>query len=234
MKCSNAKCHWVGTLSTLKDHETKCEFALVMCKFRRLGCKEKLMRSDMTAHEEDDKLHLHMAIETIAQLTEERAKTLLKNEEYTFRVENYKAMMKKKGTFYTQSFYTSSEGYHIAVAVKFNDSGTHITPVFGVLKGDNDKKLSWPFIGQVTFTLLNQLENDNHYYATTSITTEDQIMANSCWSLSDFFPSSGLDHDPVKKTQYLKDDTLYFSVSVEVAGLKPWLQCNLDFEAETL
>ena len=35
------------------------------CKYRGIGCDTELKREDMAAHEQDDKLHLHMALETI-------------------------------------------------------------------------------------------------------------------------------------------------------------------------
>jgi hypothetical protein len=37
--------------------------------------------------------------------------------------------------------------------------------------------------------------------------------------------ASTLAHNLETNTKYLKDDTLYFRVSVEVDGLKPWLKC---------
>ena len=45
-----------------------------------------------------------------------------------------------------------------------NDEGknTHVS-VFGYLmKGKNDDNLPWPFTGEVTITLLNQLTDENH------------------------------------------------------------------------
>ena len=230
MKCSNDKCDWVGIVGTLEEHETKCEFVTVLCKYRGLGCKEKLTRSDKTAHEEDDKLHLHMAIETITQLKEERAKTLLKDgESITFRVGNIDEKMKNKDDLCTQPFYTSSEGYHVVIKFEFGDDEegrTGISVYLWVLSGDNDKKLSWPFIGDVTFTLLNQLENANHNKALLSLTTEDQLLANISLGFRNCFSCSKLGYNPVKKTQYLKNDTLYFRMSFELPDHKPWLQCN--------
>ena len=229
VKCGNAKCAWLGTVGTLKDHETKCDFALLSCKYRGLGCKVKVTRSDKAVHEEDDKLHLHMAIDAITQLKEERAKTLLKDRQsITFKVENYDKKMKNKDElFITHPFYTSSEGYRVGVEVGFSDDDTHISTYFYVLSGDNDKKLSWPFIGRVTFTLLNQLENANHYNVTLSITTEDQMLVNDQLGFDHFIPRSEISHNPVKKMQYLMDDTLYFRVTVEVPDHKLWLQCNM-------
>lgn len=40
--------------------------------------------------------------------------------------------------------------------------GTHVSVYACFLKGDNDDKLSRPFVGNITFTLLNQLEDKNH------------------------------------------------------------------------
>jgi hypothetical protein len=51
---------------------------------------------------------------------------------------------------------------------------------------------------------------------------------NTCvsdtWGFPQFTPHSALAHNPVQNTQYLKDDTLYFRVSVKVADHKPWLE----------
>ena len=41
-----------------KHVTTECEYTVIPCKFKRLGCERKLKRKDMAAHEEDDKLHL--------------------------------------------------------------------------------------------------------------------------------------------------------------------------------
>ena len=228
VKCSNDKCDWVGTVGTLEEHEPKCEFALVTCKFRGLGCKEKLTRSDKARHEEDDKLHLYMAIETIAQLKKEKTQIILKDGgSIIFKVEDCAEMKKKGETYRTNSFYTSSAGYRVGVNVSFSEGRTHISTHLAVYSGDHDDKLSWPFIGCVTFTLLNQLENINHYNTTLSIAAEDQLLAGYNIGYRECFPCSELGFDPVKNTQYLKDNALYFRVSIKVADHNPWLQCNM-------
>ena len=92
VKCENVdkKCDWVGTVGTLEEHAAECKFGLVPCKFKGLGCDAELTRNDMAAHEENDKLHLHMAIETFARLNEEKAKVVLKNgASFTFKMDNY-------------------------------------------------------------------------------------------------------------------------------------------------
>ena len=69
------------------------------------------------------------------------------------------------------------------------------------MPGEYDDTLEWPFQGEVTVELLNQLEDTGHYnnYGT-------HIHFNNT------------------NTQYLMNDTLYFRVSVYVhSKTKPWL-----------
>ena len=50
-----------------KHLKTECEYVVIPCKYTELGCKTELKRKNMAAHEEDDKLHLYMAIDAITQ-----------------------------------------------------------------------------------------------------------------------------------------------------------------------
>ena len=42
-------------------------------------------------------------------------------------------------------------------------AGTHISVFAYLMKGKYDDNLPWPFTGEVTITLLNQLEDENHH-----------------------------------------------------------------------
>ncbi len=99
------------------------------------------------------------------------------------------------------------------------------------MKGDNDDSLSWPFTGTVTVELLNQLEDKNHYKETTTFRAdkvESQRVVGSerggGYGRPHFISHSDLDYNASKNTQYLKDDTLVFRVSVQVPDYKPWLE----------
>ena len=74
--------------------------------------------------------------------------------------------------------------------------------------------------------LLNQLEDKNHHQKIATLTAASNIQVGDrdTWGYAQFIPHSALDYDAVKNTQYLKDDTLYFRMSVEPADHKPWLQ----------
>ena len=48
---------------------------------------------------------------------------------------------------------------------------THVSVFASLMKGRNDDNLPWPFTGEVTFTLLNQLADKNHHTRTISLSS---------------------------------------------------------------
>ena len=100
----------------------------------------------------------------------------------------------------------------------------HMSVFIPILEGKYDAELKWPFVGKVIITLLNQLEDKNHHTNTISFTAADDRTRTDAWGKHRFIPHPALAHDPVKNTQYLKDDTMYFKVKVQVEDHKPWLQ----------
>ena len=101
--------------------------------------------------------------------------------------------------------------------------GTHLSVYSTILEGKNDHNLKWPFPGRVVITLLNQLEDKNHHTKLVAVIKKDMSTGFN-WS-SKFAPRSILTYKADKNTQYLKDDSLYFRVSVEECA-KPWLKCK--------
>ena len=146
----------------------------------------------------------------------------------TFKLTDYQHKVENDKDFMSPSFYTSPEGYHMSIKVDANGNsvgkGTHVSVYVHILEGSNDSKLKWPFIGSVKIELLNQLEDDNHHIKTVPFKMEQNKQVGSslgyCW----FIPHSELYHNPSNSTQYLKDDTLYFRVSVKAPDHKPWLE----------
>ena len=225
--CPNG-CSSIMERQHVSEHvATECELTVIACKYKRLGCDRELKRKDMAAHEEDDKLHLRMAMDTTVKLKEQDA---LKNgEPLKFKLTNYQEKKENSDSVQSPSYYTSPNGYHVALQVYANGEGTgegtHVSVYAPILKGKYDDHLKWPFNGKIIFTLLNQLEDKNHHQGTTKLTAEHNTQAGGpAWGKGKFIPHSALDYDAVKNTQYLKDDTLYFRMSVEPADHKPWLQ----------
>ena len=215
-----------------KHVQNECEYTMIPCKFQNIGCKIEMKREKMAAHENDDKLHLDMALNAVIKLQdantklEENSRTLKKGETVTFALQDYQKM---KYQVTLPSFYTHPNGYHMELRVYANGNGdsegTHVSVYAAILDGKFDKGLKWPFAGEVTVTLLNQIEDKNHYTQTMALEDAHNVCVDRSLGLRKYIPHSALAHDAAKNTQYLKDDTLYFRVSAKVADHKPWLEC---------
>lgn len=242
--CINVECTQTMRRLSLKRHLEYCEFSEVPCKYRKLGCHVKLKRLDIELHEQEDRSHLHMSLDTVAKLEDERRKTkekistledkLLK---VTFKMTGYKDK-KEANTLFESPFLTDPNGFKMHALIGFNhlnDDGdivssrrsdpTHIIIIVSVFT-DEDEPTS---IGQFHFALLNQLENENHYNTVFNLNLSEG--GGHCFSESDFISLDELGYDPDSNTQYLKDDTLYFRMSVE-ADYKPWLMCTAKRETD--
>ena len=147
-----------------------------------------------------------------------------------FNVTGYNARKATESIFYSNPFYSSPGGYNMSIKTDTNGTvsgkGTHVTVSAKLLEGSYDASLSWPFIGTVTITLLNQLADYNHQSKTLKIETAHNVDVGSNLGYPQFISHSALSHDPVNNTQYLKNDTLYFRVTVTVGSHKPWLVCT--------
>jgi TNF receptor-associated factor 4 len=105
------------------------------------------------------------------------------------------------------------------------------------MSGDYDDILEWPFHGEVTVELLNQLEDRHHHkeyfnFSESTMKKSKQRVIGTSRSATgvgkhQFIPHSQLFFKPspipFHNSQYLKDDTLYFRMSVKATPNKPWL-----------
>ena len=258
VRCPN-ECSANVLQKNIEEHvSNECKNTVVPCKFQNIGCKREMKRVKMAAHENDDKIHLHMALIAVVKLQdantklqeansevsscvaalkevnyklEENSQTLKKGEPIIFSVSKYWKKKVRNETFTCTPFYTHPNGYRMAVKVDANGTGaakgTHVSVCAVLVRGKYYTTPRGPFVGTVTFALLNQLEDKNHHTETSSIDVERNTRAGiTHWGLFSFIPHSALGLDQVKNTQYLSDDTLYFRVLVEVADHKPWLECT--------
>ena len=146
----------------------------------------------------------------------------------TFKVTDYRKKRDEHATFCSPSFYTSSGGYKMKILVDINgDEDGYISVYTKLVRGDYDDKLKWPFIGEVNITLLNQLEDAGHYKRTITIPREANFCVGNNWGNPSFLHRLHLRYNEKHYTQYLKDDTLYFRVSVWTKDNKPWLHCTV-------
>ena len=157
-------------------------------------------------------------------------KTLKDGEPFILKMSGYNARKATDNWIHSDSFYTSPSGYKMCIEVVPNGDlsgkGTHVTVRAKLLEGAYDASLSWPFVGTVTFTLLNQLADKNHHSLIIEYENNEFAKVGKGWGYSKFISHSALSHDPVKNMQYLKNDTLYFRVTVTVGSYRLWLVCT--------
>ncbi len=117
----------------------------------------------MKDHEEDDKVHLHLSIEKIHELSIGLEK--LKGKKTIFvNLHNFAEKKKKKVLCTSESFFTVPSRYKMNIVVFCNGGGNGVgtymlvgTQLFDV---PYKKQLTkWPFKGTVTVELLNQLQD---------------------------------------------------------------------------
>ena len=179
---------------------------------------------------------LQSAKETIQSLQTalQEQKDLLTVSKKVFKVSQ--CTQKKKG-WWGPGFYTSPGGYKMSLRVdpygNGDGKGTHIACYIYLEEGVYDDILEWPFQGEVTIELLNQLEDKNHkkyiiqYDESVPYGSKQRVFKgenSKGWGTHHFIPCSKLMYDAAKKCQYLKDDSLYFRVSAKATSkTKPWL-----------
>ena len=80
-------------------------------------------------------------------------------------------------TWYSSPFYTHPQGYKFQVAVLANGwsdgAGTHVSVGVGIMEGEHDDRLEFPFRGTFHIKILNWRQDSNHAQGTVSITNDN-------------------------------------------------------------
>ena len=242
--CPNADCSDAIERQAIKRHLEDCPHTEVPCKYQKIGCSVKIVRRDISAHEEEEgRLHLQMAVDTIiamgdkiaaisdsvtAKGNENATVALRPRESFSFKLGDFTEMKCQDKGFFSPRLYTSPYGYCVDIKVFpggfGSGKGTHVSVFARFLEGRNDKELTWPFVGKVTFTILNQLEDRGHCKKMLCVSSDLNIRQGTDRGFGSFISHSDLYPSCKGNTQYLKDDTLYFKVSFGVPHSKPWLE----------
>ena len=225
----------------LDKHLGECPNQEVSCKYEGIGCTTKPLRKDRKKHEDDDKLHLPLALDTITKLQND-VHILQESAQVApcvIKMANYSWFKSQDKPWYSSPFYSHPGGYKMCLKVHANGfrtgKGTHISFYLFFMRGRklNDDSLSWPFRVEISIKLLNQLEDEHHFERTLIYKDKDDAdnnrvvegeRARSGFGKPQFISQSSLNFNPRHNRQYLKDDCLYFQVSVESPSpVKPWL-----------
>ena len=235
--CPNEGCNDRLPRCDIPEHRKTCPLELVACKYSTIGCEDKLLRNELKDHEDNDQLHLHIAMETILKVQTHLTKAA--NDQFTFKMANFSQYKEPGKIFLSPPFYTHHGGYNMYIRVDANGWGdgadTHVSVFAFLMKGENDDNLIWPFTGVVTVELLNQLADKAHHQNTITYPEDKDDTTNRRVVDGERGPDgfgrpafiSHADLGPATARQFLRDDCLYFRVSVKASPkTKPWLTCT--------
>ena len=231
VKCSNDDCEVVCPRNTLSVHEGNCPKGIITCEYSSVGCVKRMKREEQEEHNDQSlKQHLQFAVC--------RINTLQQNPNFkVFKLGGYSSKKVNNKSWSSPSFYSSPGGYKLFLGVRVNGTGsgrgTHVSCFTYLSPGDYDDTLEWPFQGKVIIELLNQLEDKNHrkytitYGESTSEKAKERVAQGGRgegWGWPEFVSHLQLDYNPSTNCHYLKDDCLYFRVTVHTSSkTKPWL-----------
>ena len=111
-----------------------------------------------------------------------------------FTIAEYSKRRQFNNTYFSPPFTTSTQGYHFFLRMDANgvlsDEGSHLSIYAYIMKGQHDDCLRWPFTGDITFELINWLEDKGHYKKTTSVKKFFELLKESMEMLLVFTRSS--------------------------------------------
>ena len=228
VKCSNEECSKKIPRRLLASHNETCPKAIITCEYNTVGCNKRMKREEKEEHDEESvKTHFQMAVKRFKESQDEVTKLKAAvTQSDVLKLCHFSEKKEQNEEWYSPCFYTSLGGYKMKLKVypngDGNGKGTHVSCYICLMSGEYDDTLEWPFRGEVTIELLNQLADSSHFKANISfnnVVDDTQELGILC-----FISHSKLNENSSTKCQFLKDDILYFRVSVKVTSqTKPWL-----------
>ena len=238
VKCTSTGCPWINELGLLGKHLEECPYETISCPYNDIGCTYISPRHVMADHKATSSCnHLDLAIEQLKKQGEKITKMhctplVIKMSQFSQLKANNNDM------WYSPGFYTHTCGYKMCLSVDANGNGdgegTHVSVFLHLMKEENDDALTWPIKYKCIVTLLNQLKDEGHNtYTLNSPEGKDNACVVSRvlsgdkgtgWGCHKFIAHTELDLQEEEQCQYLKDDSLYFRVQVDlIPAVKPWL-----------
>ena len=140
---------------------------------------------------------------------------------WVFKMEGFQEKKQNDLKWFTDPVYFDFGGYKMCLSVYANGygaaRGSHVSVFINMMRGDNDDNLKWPFKGTITVSLLNQLEDRQHY--TEEVWLEDGVVGRvtvgemlSGIGLANFIHHKNLNYRHDRNCQILKDDILFFEL----------------------
>ena len=251
LMCCNNECDIIMPRWMLDDHIATCPKTIIPCDYSNVGCKKEMKREEQDSHNQESvNEHLQLAVKTVDALKSDIKAIKTASAEIesikadvealqakqqacvkVFKITQFELKKNNNETWNSPAFYTSPGGYKMKLRVYTNgrneSSHGYISCYTLFVAGDNDDTLEWPFTGKVTIELLNQLYDEHHrkhvYYYDEKVPEIARQRDNDIGYGKPLFVS----HEQLDirgRCMYLKDDTLYFRISVSATSVtRPWL-----------
>ena len=239
IKCSTEGCDFMTKRCSMGKHKRECPKEVVTCQYNTIGCHHHMKREEQDEHNEQTiKKHLKMAVKEVEHLRamlvtlESPVKNAVHQQ---IQLAGFKEKKESDISWYCPPIYTSPGGYKMRFQIfpSFGESkGKKLSCLVRLLPGAYDDILEWPFQGEVTIELLNQLEDRNHikkemiYNETTPDVFKTRVVDKEHGEGygKDIVSLDELNFDDERHCQYLKDDTLYFRMGIKaLSSTKEWL-----------
>ena len=146
----------------------------------------------------------------------------------TIMMPEYNINKKDESGWCSDSFYTCNKGYKMCLMVYAAGSddniGTPLLLYLYLMKGPHDDELTWPLKKKFEIKLLNQISNSRHYSCKINYDdvedddvgcriVDDDGAGETGWGLANFITNKLL-YKTTSECQYLKDDSLFFQISI--------------------
>ena len=145
---------------------------------------------------------------------------------FQFTMRDFEEKKTNADEWYSPTFYTHPRGYRMCLRVHANGYGsgedTHLSVYVFLMKGEWDNYLQWPFRGNITVQLLNQIQDKGHREYTTHftdttsddcagrVTIGERSATGRGWPR--FISHEALSYDPTENCQYSKYNCLQFRI----------------------
>ena len=160
-------------------------------------------------------LYLRTMAETATQFPDPVCPVIL-------HVNGYEEARRQRNTLVTSSFYvkTAQGEYNFVLVINFTSDSMVVSA--SLIRGKHDSSLVWPFTGTICVTLLNLVEDKNHYSKEIWSANDNpgfkyagkpsDRMRNPLWSKQDFITFKELDSS-ITPRRFIMNDLLCFEVN---------------------
>ena len=148
---------------------------------------------------------------------------------FTWKIQNFDQSLQaaKEGSkkqLNSEPFYTSPHKYKVKIQLYPNYSiagkNPHLSIFLITMKGEFDAILPWPFLAQVTFTLIDQQEDSSQRENVVMSFKADATMENFARPVGDQNMGLGyptfVSHEKLQTRRYIVDNTIFLQVKVKV------------------